>query len=63
MANALSRFTIEPADDQIFLIRIETEDGSPFEVTATYDQLDLIQEAIDEQLDEEFEEEAEAVDE
>lgn len=62
MANALSRFTIEPADDQIFLIRIESEDGEPLEVTATFEQLDLIQEAIDEHLDEDFED-AEAIDE
>ena len=62
MANALSRFTIEPADDQTFLLRIESEDGEPLEVTATFEQLDLIQEAIDEQLDEEFED-AEAVEE
>lgn len=62
MANALSRFTIQPADDQIFLIRIESEDGEPLEVTATFEQLDLIQEAIDEQLDEDFED-VDAVDE
>lgn len=54
MAN-LARFNIEPEDDEMFLLRIESDDGSTVELTATYDQLDLIAEAIEEHLDEDFE--------
>ena len=55
MATALSRFTIEPQDDEMFLLRIEGDDGNSVELTATYDQLDLIAESIEEHLDEDFE--------
>lgn len=34
-----------------YLIALDVADGEPIEVLATYDQLDLISEAIDEQLD------------
>lgn len=54
MAN-LARFNIEPQDDEMFLLRIESDDGSTVELTATYDQLDLIAETIEEHLDEDFE--------
>lgn len=54
MAN-LARFNIEPQDDEMFLLRIEGDDGNTVELTATYDQLDLIAEAIEEHLDEDFE--------
>ena len=54
MAN-LVRFNIEPQDDEQFLLRIEGDDGNTVELTATYDQLDLIAEAIEEHLDEDFE--------
>ena len=54
MAN-LARFNIEPQDDEMFLLRIEGDDGNTVELTATYEQLDLIAEAIEEHLDEDFE--------
>lgn len=54
MAN-LARFIIEPQDDEQFLLRIESDDGNTVELTATYEQLDLIAEAIEEHLDEDFE--------
>ena len=54
MAN-LARFNIEPQDDEMFLLRIAADDGSTVELTATYDQLDLIAETIEEHLDEDFE--------
>ena len=54
MAN-LARFNIEPKDDEQFLLRIESDDGNTVELTATYEQLDLIAEAIEEHLDEDFE--------
>ncbi|TRW14758.1 hypothetical protein [Glacieibacterium frigidum] len=51
----LARFNIEAQDDEQFLLRIEGDDGNTVELTATYDQLDLIAEAIEEHLDEDFE--------
>jgi hypothetical protein len=66
MAKALSRFTIERGRDD-YLIRIEDEDGDTLELTASFEQLDLISESLEEhlafvtddpdQLDEEEEEE------
>jgi hypothetical protein len=54
MAN-LARFNIEAQDDELFLLRIVGDDGNTVELTATYEQLDLIAEAIEEHLDEDFE--------
>lgn len=54
MAN-LARFNIEAQDDEQFLLRIEGDDGNTVELIASYDQLDLIAEAIEEHLDEDFE--------
>lgn len=54
MAN-LARFNIEPQDDEMFLLRIEGDDGNTVELTATYEQLDLIAETLEEHLDEDFE--------
>jgi hypothetical protein len=50
MAKALSRFTIEPAEDG-YTLHIEDENGDTLELTATPEQLDLIAEALDEQLE------------
>ena len=55
MAKTLSRFTIESADDEQFILRIEDTDGGSMELTASYEQLDLIAESIEEHLDEDFE--------
>ena len=49
MAKALSMFTIEPAEEG-FILHIEDEDGDTLDLTATYEQLDLIAETIDEQF-------------
>jgi hypothetical protein len=50
MARTLSEFTIARSGED-YLINIATEDGEPVELNATYEQLDLIAEAIEEQLD------------
>lgn len=56
MAKTLSQFTIsEEGDDETYLLRIATDDGQTLEVNATYEQLDLIAEAIEERLDEDEE--------
>ena len=55
MAKTLSRFTIEPADDEQFTLRIEDSEGGSLELMASYEQLDLIAESIEEHLDEDFE--------
>ena len=49
MAKTLSEFTITGAGDA-YVMRIATEDGETVEVAATFDQLDLIAEAIDDLL-------------
>ncbi|MDB5668609.1 MAG: hypothetical protein JWL74_1559 [Alphaproteobacteria bacterium] len=50
MAKTLSEFTINGAGDDNYLMRFATDDGETVEVTATFDQLDLIAEAIDDLL-------------
>jgi len=49
MAKALSRFTIERDGDE-YLIHIEDEDGDTLELTASFEQLDLISESLEEHL-------------
>ena len=49
MAKALSRFTIERDGDD-YLIHIEDEDGDTLELTASFEQLDLIRESLEEHL-------------
>jgi hypothetical protein len=49
MAKALSRFTIERAGDE-FMLHIEDEDGDTLELTASFEQLDLISESLEEHL-------------
>lgn len=49
MAKILSQFTISRSGDD-YVLHIEDEDGDTQDYTATFEQLDLITEAIDEQL-------------
>jgi hypothetical protein len=51
----LSSFTITKAPDDVFTLHIEDDDGQTLEFEATYEQLDLIQEALEEHLEEEGE--------
>ncbi len=50
MPNIISGFTITRSADD-YLLSFEVEDGSPIELTASYEQLDLIAETLDAQLD------------
>lgn len=50
MAKALAQFTITRAGED-YMLHIEDESGDTLELSATYEQLDLISEAIDESLD------------
>lgn len=50
MAKALSRFTVSRNGDD-YLLQIESEDGETLELSATYEQLDVVSEALEEQLD------------
>ncbi|UZK68636.1 hypothetical protein OKW76_11325 [Sphingomonas sp. S1-29] len=49
MAKALASFAISPTGDG-YLLMIEDEDGDTIEMTATFEQLDLLAEAVDQQL-------------
>jgi predicted proteasome-type protease len=51
MALSLARFTITKALDETFLLNIEDDAGTTFELEATYEQLDLISEAIEEVIE------------
>lgn len=62
MARTLSSFSIAADGKGDYLISIEDEDGETIELTASYEQLDLISESIDDALDED-EEDALGVDE
>ena len=53
MPATLARFSITKAIDETFLLHIEDDSGTTLELEATYDQLDLITEAIDEALNDE----------
>lgn len=50
MAKTLSQFTISGEGDA-YVMHIETDDGETMDIAATYEQLDLISEAIEQQLD------------
>lgn len=50
MSKALAQFTISRSGED-YILNIEDESGDTLELTATYEQLDLISEAIDENLD------------
>lgn len=54
MAKALERFTITRTLDE-YVLSIEDENGDVIELTATYDQLDLITEELDRALDDDEE--------
>jgi hypothetical protein len=54
MAKTLSQFTVS-SEGEGYILHIETDDGETLDVSATYEQLDLISEAIDERLDEDEE--------
>jgi hypothetical protein len=54
MAKTLSQFTISPEGEN-YVLHVETDDGETLDISATYEQLDLISEAIDERLDEDEE--------
>lgn len=62
MARTLSSFSITADGKGDYLISIDDEDGETIELTASYDQLDMISEAIDDALDDD-EEDALGVDE
>jgi hypothetical protein len=49
MTRILSQFTITRSGED-YVLHIEDEDGEVQQYSATFDQLDLITEAIDEQL-------------
>ncbi|HEX8301220.1 hypothetical protein [Sphingomonas sp.] len=62
MARTLSQFTITPDGQGDYTLSFEDDDGETIDFTASFEQLDLIVEAIEELLDTD-EEDALAVDE
>lgn len=56
MAKTLERFSIARAADG-YLLTIEDDSGETIEMTATFDQLDLITEELDRALDEDADDE------
>ena len=54
MAKTLSKFTIS-SEGEGYVLHVETDDGQTLDISATYEQLDLISEAIEERLDEDEE--------
>ena len=61
MARTLAQFSITADGDGDYTLHLEDDDGETLEFTASYEQLDLIVEAIGELLDSD-EEDALAVD-
>jgi hypothetical protein len=55
MARTLSQFTITPDGNGDYVLSLEDDDGETVDFTASFDQLDLITEAIDDVLDEDEE--------
>lgn len=51
MARTLAQFTITPDGNGDYVLSIEDDDGETIDYTASFDQLDLITEAITEALD------------
>lgn len=51
MARTLAQFTITPDGNGDYTLHLEDEDGETLEFAASFEQLDLIVEAIEEQLD------------
>ena len=62
MARTLAQFTITPDSDGDYTLHLEDDDGETIEFTASYEQLDLVVEAIEDVL-ESVEEDALAADE
>ena len=62
MAKTLAQFTITPDSQGDYTLILEDDDGETTEFTASYEQLDLVVEAIEEVLDSD-EEDALGVDE
>jgi len=56
MAKTLERFSITRAADG-YLLHIEDDSGETLELTATFDQLDLITEELESALDDDADEE------
>lgn len=52
MARTLSSFSIAADGSGDYLLSIEDEDGETIELTATYEQLDMLGEAIEDALEE-----------
>lgn len=52
MARTLNQVTITPDGNGDYVLSLEDDDGETTDFTASYEQLDLITEAIDELLDE-----------
>ena len=63
MARTLAQFSITPDSDGDYTLHLEDDDGETIEFTASYEQLDLIVEAIEEQLDSDEEDALEVDDE
>jgi hypothetical protein len=51
MARTLAQFTITPDSAGDYTLLLEDDDGETIEFSASFEQLDLITEAIDEVLD------------
>jgi uncharacterized protein YegP (UPF0339 family) len=51
MARTLAQFTITPDSDGDYTLHLEDDEGETIEFTASYEQLDLVVEAIEEVLD------------
>lgn len=52
MARTLSSFSIAADGSGDYLLSIEDDDGETIELTATYEQLDMLGEAIEDALEE-----------
>ncbi len=55
MARTLAQFSITPDSDGDYTLHLEDDDGETLEFTASFEQLDLITEAIEDVLDEDEE--------
>jgi hypothetical protein len=51
MAKTLAQFTITPDGQGDYTLHLEDDEGETLEFVASYEQLDLIVEAIEEQLE------------
>ncbi|RYY46368.1 MAG: hypothetical protein EOP59_02920 [Sphingomonadales bacterium] len=51
MARTLSQFTITPNGEGDYVLSLEDDEGETLDFTASYEQLDLVVEAIEELLD------------